>query len=185
MAKFCPNCGKPTVKQDVVGRVRDICEEGHFIQFATYNNSAAGLVFRDNSVLLVQHNHPTKVWSLPGGYIEQEEDLVLGLKREVKEESGIDVEPVGIIALRNLVKETLNELYIIFLCEADNEYQPSSQDLDEILDAKFIPLTDIPDWNITPFTRRIIEGYLENKPEPMREFTIENYYPEAFMFGDV
>jgi len=185
MAKFCPECGKATVKMDVFGRERDVCEDCHFVQYAEYHNSVAALAFRGDSVLLVQHNRSTKPWSMPGGYIEQEEDLVLGLKREVREESGVDVDPVGVIAIRNLVKETRNELYIIFLCDVDDEQIPQSHDLDEIVDAKFVPFEDLPEWNITPFTRRVIEGYLKNKPEPMRVFEIENYMPEAFMFGNV
>jgi len=185
MAKFCPECGKPTIKYDLAGRMRDVCPDGHFVQFAEMHNSAAALVFRDDTVLLVQHNHPTKSWSLPGGYIEQEEDLTLGLQREVKEESGVDVEPIGIVAVRNLVKEKRNELYIIFLCEADNSQTPVSLDTDEILDAAFVPLVDIPTWNVTPFTSRIIQGYIQHKPDPMRIFKIDAYMPNAFMFGNL
>ena len=185
MAKFCPECGKATIKYNIAGRVRDVCEDCHFVQFAEYHNSVAALTFRDDSVLLVQHNHPTKVWSLPGGYIEQEEDLALGLKREVQEESGVGVEPIGIIAIRNLVKSKRNELYIIFLCELDANQEPFSNDTNEILNAKFIPLTDITDWNITPFTLRVIQGYLKNRPDPLKVFEIKDYDPNAFMFGNV
>ena len=185
MAKFCPKCGKATIRDQFAGRERDICPEGHFVQFAEYHNSVAALTFRDDAVLLVQHNHPSRVWSLPGGYIEQEEDFVLGLQREVREEAGVDLKIIGVVAMRQLVKETRNEFYLIMLCNVDNEQVTQSNDTDEILDAQFIPLDEISDWNITPFTRRVIEGYLERKPEPLRMFTIENYYPNAYMFGNV
>lgn len=185
MAKFCPDCGKPTIKHEVFGKVRDVCNEGHFVQYAEYHNSVAALAFQEDAVLLVQHNHQTKPWSLPGGYIEQEEDLALGLKREVIEESNIEIVPIGIIAIRNLVKETRNELYIIFLCDVRDDQIPSSNDLDEIIKAKFVPVDELDEYNITPFTRRIIDGYLQHKPTPMQGFQIENYHPNAFMFGNV
>ncbi|MGB7340600.1 MAG: NUDIX hydrolase [Phototrophicaceae bacterium] len=185
MAKFCPECGSATIKYDVFGRMRDVCPDGHFVQYAEYHNSVAALAFRGNSVLLVQHNHDTKPWSLPGGYIEQEEDLALGLKREVIEESNIEIKPIGIVAIRNLVKETRNELYIIFLCDVDDEQVPSSNDPEEIIDAQFIPLEKLNQWNITPFTLRVIQGYLANKPDPMKVFHIDGYHPNAFMFGNV
>jgi len=38
-------------------------------------------------------HHPSK-WELPGGRLEEGEDPILGLKREVKEEIGLEVEPI-------------------------------------------------------------------------------------------
>lgn len=185
MTKFCPECGKPTIKYDDGGRVRDACSECNFVQYANTPVSVGALVLRDGGVLLVQHNHPSKIWGFPGGYVEQEEDLALSITREVQEEAGLDVKPIGIVAIRNLVKETRNELYIIFLCEPDPDQIPHSQVEDEILDAKFIPLKEIPDLNTTAFNKRIIEGYIRHKPEPMRTFDIENYMANAFMFGNI
>ncbi len=185
MAKFCPECGKPTIQQEIGGRVRACCADGHFVEFANTPMSTAALVFKGDSVLLVQHNHPTKIWSLPGGYLEQEEDLGLALIREVKEESNVDVQPLGIIALRQLVKETRNEFYIIFLAEVVSDVEPRGSGDEEILDAKFVAFADLEGWHITPFTRRIIAGYLAHQPEPLTSFTIPDYMPIAYMFGNI
>ena len=183
MAKFCPECGKPTIRAEIGGRLRDACDEGHFVQFASTPMSAAALAFKDETVLLVQHNHPSKIWSLPGGYLEQDEDLILSLQREVKEESNVDVNPLGIIAMRQLVKPTRNEFYVIFLAEVSGDNPAKGSHDEEIIDAQFVTLNDIPTWHITPFSRRIIEGYLKHKPTPIAPFTIDDY--EAFMFGNL
>ena len=53
--------------------------------------SASGLVFKDGKVLLVRTSN--RGWEFPGGVIEQGEDLITGLKREILEESGIVAEP--------------------------------------------------------------------------------------------
>ena len=53
--------------------------------------SASGLVFRDEKVLLTRSR--SRGWEFPGGVIEQGEDVITGLKREILEESGIVAEP--------------------------------------------------------------------------------------------
>jgi 8-oxo-dGTP diphosphatase len=62
-------------------------------------NSVSGLIVQDGKILLIlRGNHPYKDhWSLPGGGIEPGERLRDAVKREVREETGLDVE-VGVIA---------------------------------------------------------------------------------------
>jgi len=57
------------------------------------------VVFRNSSngpeVLLIQRLHPPfdGQWALPGGFVEQEEPLEVGARRELREETGIELEP--------------------------------------------------------------------------------------------
>ena len=53
--------------------------------------SAAGLVFKDGKVLLIRSQR--RGWEFPGGVVEQGEMLLDCLKREIREESGIEAEP--------------------------------------------------------------------------------------------
>jgi 8-oxo-dGTP diphosphatase len=55
-----------------------------------------GVVVEGERVLLVQRGRePLKgEWSIPGGLLELGEGLAEGVRREVKEETGLDVEPV-------------------------------------------------------------------------------------------
>ena len=54
-----------------------------------------GLIFEAGKILLVERgNEPLKgYWSIPGGIVETGEKLVEGVRREVAEETGLDVEP--------------------------------------------------------------------------------------------
>jgi len=60
----------------------------------SYLHVVAGLIRRDDEILLVEQqwpNAPTTLWTLPGGRIEPGELLTEALNREVKEETGLDV----------------------------------------------------------------------------------------------
>ena len=53
------------------------------------------LIFEDGKILLVERGkEPLKgYWSIPGGILETGEKLEEGIRREVAEETGLDVEP--------------------------------------------------------------------------------------------
>ena len=60
-----------------------------------------GVIFRDSSVLLVKRGQePGKgQWSLPGGAVELGETLTHALKREIIEETSLNIEVGGLIRL--------------------------------------------------------------------------------------
>lgn len=54
-----------------------------------------GIVIEDGKLLLLHQDTPNtgRSWSLPGGKLEEGETLAGALVREMKEETGLDVEP--------------------------------------------------------------------------------------------
>ena len=59
-----------------------------------------GIVFdaRGNVLLVKRGNEPRKGhWSIPGGLLELGESLLEGVKREIREETGLNVEPQAIV----------------------------------------------------------------------------------------
>ncbi len=57
------------------------------------------LIFQRGRILMAQRGkEPMKgFWSLPGGLLELGESLADGVRREVREETGLDVRPAGIL----------------------------------------------------------------------------------------
>jgi ADP-ribose pyrophosphatase YjhB (NUDIX family) len=63
----------------------------------TRRTAVDAVVFDDDGRVLLQHRTDFDMWGLPGGAIEAGERLTDAIVREVKEESGLDVEVVRLI----------------------------------------------------------------------------------------
>ena len=63
----------------------------------TRRTAVDAVVFDDSGRILLQHRADFDMWGLPGGAIEAGETLTDAIVREVKEESGLDVEVVRLI----------------------------------------------------------------------------------------
>ena len=73
-------------------------------------------------------------WEMPGGQIEKDEDVISALKREVVEESGIDIEIKRLMAVYSSVSEP-PKVILDFLSEYNGgDIQKTNS---EILDAKW------------------------------------------------
>ena len=58
----------------------------------------AAVIFRDERVLL-QRRDDNRQWGLPGGSVEPGESVRTAVIREVREETGLDVEPLRLIGV--------------------------------------------------------------------------------------
>lgn len=72
-------------------------------------------IFQDNKILLVKENNG--LWSLPGGWVDVNQSIKSNTIKEVKEEAGLDVIPIKLIALqdRNLHN---TPVYAYGICKA-------------------------------------------------------------------
>ena len=123
------------------------------------------VVVDQGRVLLVRRgSEPLKgQWSLPGGLLEVGESLSAGVAREVREETGLTVEPVELIELLDRIHregERVRYHYVIadYLCRVVcGELQAAS-------DAEETRWVERAEWNshsalkLDPITVRVIEA---------------------------
>jgi ADP-ribose pyrophosphatase YjhB (NUDIX family) len=61
-------------------------------QFPTHIIAVDGIIENDNNEILLVKNRHHGVYTVPGGQVEVGENLIEALKREVREEAGVEVE---------------------------------------------------------------------------------------------
>jgi len=92
-SRYCGSCGNQTVfKSDEKGK---ICPECSLLVFPRISPAIIVGVLKDNQILLAHGTRfPTELYSVIAGFVEPGETLEECIKREIKEEIGIEVENI-------------------------------------------------------------------------------------------
>ncbi len=97
------------------------------------------VVVQEGRVLLVRRGQaPLKGhWTLPGGVLELGESLIEGVRREVREETGLEVEPVELIELLDRIHKLEDRIqfhYVIadYLCRVTGGTLQAASDADAV-----------------------------------------------------
>jgi ADP-ribose pyrophosphatase YjhB (NUDIX family) len=85
--------------------------------------AVSAAIFRDGKVLVVRRARKPAfgIYTLPGGVVETGETLVEAVKREVREETAIDIEPVALAGHREAIVRDAQgriERHFVILCFA-------------------------------------------------------------------
>ena len=84
--------------------------------------SVRGVCFRDNKLLVV-HQRGTDIWALPGGGLDEDESLEAGVRRELREELGIEVK-VGRLLFSQIYSDDQDQhLEFFFLININPEVE--------------------------------------------------------------
>ncbi len=144
---FCPYCGERLALRPVDGRELPACPACSFI---FYNNSApcVGVLVTNScsEVLLVKRAIEPAIgcWDIPGGFLESGEHPEAGAKRELLEETGLEIELTELLGFFMDVygEEKEPVLNICYLARTiGGEPHPG----DDAAEIAWFPLDDLPD----------------------------------------
>jgi ADP-ribose pyrophosphatase YjhB (NUDIX family) len=82
---------------------------------ARHSVSVAGVIIDDQGRALLTQRRDNGRWEAPGGILEPDEDITTGLLREIREETGLEVEPVALTGVyKNM---TRGIVALVFRCK--------------------------------------------------------------------
>ncbi|MBU4204756.1 NUDIX hydrolase [Patescibacteria group bacterium] len=142
--------------------------------------TASALIIDNGKVLLVHHKK-LGVWLYPGGHIEKNETPEQTVIREVKEETGLDVEIMGekdnslsdanadVSVLYNpyvILCELVGNHYhddIVYLCSIYGNNRKIKLNEGELKDIQFFGIDELDNIKLFPNFRRLLEKVLRNR----------------------
>jgi 8-oxo-dGTP diphosphatase len=123
----------------------------------------AAVIWNDRrEVLLIRRTKQPRQgeWSLPGGRVEFGERLEDALKREIREETGLEIEVVGLID----VAETINDAsagaagaHFVLIDYATRVVSGEAVAASDAADATWVPIGKLGDYPMWAEMRRIVE----------------------------
>lgn len=130
------------------------------------------IVFRGSQVLLVERGREPALgkWSLPGGLVEVGETLETAVRREVSEETGLDVRVCSLLTtLDRIIRDEHHDVqyhYVLldFLCRyTEGEPVPGS----DVTACRFVSLDGLPSYPLTEGTEKVIRRAFAIKELPV------------------
>jgi ADP-ribose pyrophosphatase YjhB (NUDIX family) len=130
-----------------------------------------GVVIERNRALLIRRGYePLKgQWSIPGGMLELGEELAAGVRRELKEETGLDVEPFECLLVFDRIQRERRRVkyhYVIvdYLCRRISGRLRAASD---VTDARWVRREELPQYHLTELaTAVILRAFELSKREP-------------------
>jgi len=123
------------------------------------------VIVKDGRVLLVQRGTEPALgrWSIPGGLIEVGEALSEAVVREVREETGLEIQPVELVELLDRIHRDGDRVRYHYVI-ADYLCRVVSGTLNAASDAAAVRWVERSEWNshsalvLDPITVRVIEA---------------------------
>lgn len=115
--------------------------------------AVAAIIMRDGEILLVRRGAEPGIgkWSVPGGSVEIGERLEEALKREVREETGLEIEVGDLAGLTDLIVKKNDEIqfhYVLidYFATAMSGEPVAATDA---CDCRWVPLDEIGNYDVT------------------------------------
>lgn len=127
--------------------------------YATPKVDVRGIVFREDTILLISEKLDNNRWTPPGGWADVNDTPSGAVEREVLEESGFEAKAVKLMAVYDREVQGHTPVFpvhvykLFFLCEiTGGEARPTA----EAAEVKFWPVKELPELSTSRITERQI-----------------------------
>jgi len=167
---FCSHCGAGQLKKRIPAgdnRLRIVCENCQTVHYSNPKIVAGCLPVWEDKVLLCRRSIPPRkgYWNVPGGYLEHEESVEEGARREVWEEACTRVEILQAHTIFSIPH--IGQVYVHFLARLlELDFAPGP----ESLEVRLFTEAEIP-WGELAFSssRFSLERFWEDRRTGKRQ----------------
>lgn len=111
--KYCPQCGNILTPKEIAGRERLACDSCNYVFWNNPVPVVAAIVEKEGRVLLAyKKDWQPGAWGLVAGFPEAGETLEEAVLREVREETGLEGEVLGLVGVYSLLYR--NQVFIVY-----------------------------------------------------------------------
>jgi 8-oxo-dGTP diphosphatase len=121
--------------------------------------AVGAICFRGDDVLLIRRGTPPRLgeWSIPGGKIEPGERAIDAVLRELREETGVIGEVLGLVDVVDGLFPGPPPRHYVLIDFAVRWLDGTPKAGDDAAEAVFVPLSRIGEYGLWSETRRVIE----------------------------
>jgi 8-oxo-dGTP diphosphatase len=122
------------------------------------------VIIKENKLLVIKD----KIWKqfkLPGGYIDDKENISVALQREVYEETGVKIELDSIVSIGHFYPSQFEKSNLYIVCNAKAlSSEININDLDEIIEAKWMSLDEYFECeDIHEYNKNLVKTAIKNR----------------------
>lgn len=159
---YCPYCGGKLAYRQVENIQRLRCISCKTVLYENPIVGVAAIIINGNKHLLLgkrKGGDYQGLWCIPCGYLEYDEDIVTGVKRELKEETNLDIEVDQVYSVQsNMHNPQCHSVGVWYLARIINgNIKPG----DDIGDLRYFPFGDLPPLAF-PTDRMVINKLLQD-----------------------
>ena len=161
--KYCSQCGHKVVLRvpEDDHRIRSVCTHCDHIHYENPRVITGTLPVWQGKIMLCKRGIEPRLgyWTLPGGFLENDESLVEGALRETAEEACAHVSPSQLLSIISL--PAVNQIHCFYLADmtsADFAITPESTEIE------LVDIDDIP-WDNIAFrtVKKTLEHYCKHR----------------------
>ena len=146
--RFCPKCGSENF--EINNALSRHCSDCGFTYYQNPRASTAAFILNSKGELLIAKRAKEPAMGtldLPGGFVDNAETAEQGMVREIKEETGLNIQPESIeylFSIPNVYHYSgmdIHTLDLFFLCRVDDEQTVAAAD--DAAELAWLPLREV------------------------------------------